>query len=93
MGKFGLTGDSGMVADGLHISAPYDSNGMVFVEVEDKEWGVICERVEKEKATTEKMNIITCSMCNKPAVSLDHYWPYYSDHCLCEEHYNDRNKR
>lgn len=30
--------------------------------------------------------IITCSQCEKPAIEIDHYYPFYSDMCFCEEH-------
>lgn len=87
MGKYGLSGNSGIVAEGLHIAAPYDSNGGVFVEVEDEEWGVVWRRVSKKKAESKGMKIISCSMCEKPAVSLDHHWPYFHDYCRCKDHY------
>ena len=80
MGKYGITGDSGMVADGLHVAGSYDCNGMVFVEKGD--WW---KKVKKEDADESK--IIKCSQCEKPAVSLDHYWPYSSKMCLCADHY------
>ena len=85
MGKYGLSGSSGMVGGGLHIAASYDCNGMVFVEVQDEDVGLWWKRVAKEEA--EEGKIIKCSMCDKPAVSLDHYWPYYTERCLCADHF------
>ena len=59
------------------------SEEMVFVQVDDNneiDW----EEVPLNHAEEEK--IIRCSKCEKPAVSMDHYWPFYSDNCLCPDH-------
>ena len=88
MGKYGLSGNSGFVTKDLHIAAPYDSNGMVFVEQFDGEFGMTWERVKIEEAISA--NIIRCYLCDKPAVSLDHYWPYHSELCRCEDHYGKK---
>lgn len=69
---FLLKGTTGFVG-GMHISAPYDCNGMVFVE--DGDWW---KRVKKPG----KRTVITCH-CGKPAVQLDHLWPYYNERTLC----------
>lgn len=87
MGKYGLSGNDGMVADGLHIAAPYDSNGDVFVEIDHEDYGVVWKRVPPEQARSLGLNVIKCSMCEKPAVSLDHYWPYYSEFNRCADHF------
>ena len=87
IGKYGLTGNSGVVAEGLHIAGSYDSNGGVFVSTIDDDYGHVWERVDKERAVSEGMEIISCSMCEKPAVSLDHHWPYFSDYCRCADHF------
>ena len=81
MGKYGLTGNSGLTGWG-HVSASYDCNGMVFVETDDY-W----KRMPKEEAEKQGLKIITCSYCDKPAVSLDHHYPYMADQNLCAEHY------
>ena len=33
------------------------------------------------------MDIICCYYCNKPAVSLDHSWPWLQDATVCKEHH------
>ena len=95
MGKHGgLTGNSGLLVDGDgkvvgHISAPYDNNGMVFVEVQHPEYGMIWERMPKEQAEAEGKTIIRCCQCDKPATSLDHFYPYFSGQNLCDDHEYD----
>lgn len=32
--------------------------------------------------------VIKCSLCSKPAVQLDHHYPYYSTYNLCASHRN-----
>jgi len=88
-GKYGIKGNTGLGVGGMfHMSAPYDCNGMVFVEKEHEEWGTVWERVDSDKAEGRK--IITCFMCDKPAVSLDHLWPYHSEMCRCAEHFKTK---
>lgn len=82
-GKYGLTGNSGLIGN-CHFNAPYDCNGMVFVKTDDG-W----ERVPKEQAKKENRKIITCSYCNKPAVSLDHCWPHLQKETVCKKHFKN----
>lgn len=85
-GKYGLTGDSGFIGD-CHFSAPYDCNGMVFVE-HDNWW----KRMDKKEAKKKGLKIIKCEYCDKPAVSLDHHWPYMSDTTVCAKHFKERGR-
>ena len=86
MGKYGIKGNTGLGVGGMfHVSAPYDSNGKVFVRVDHPEWGEVWERVDADKADPQR--VIRCVMCDKPAVSLDHHWPYYSDMNRCADHH------
>jgi hypothetical protein len=86
IGKYGLKGNTGLCACGVyHVSAPYDSNGKVFVSIRHKQWGEIWRRVSADKANPAR--VIRCSMCDKPAVSLDHLWPYHSEMNRCAKHY------
>jgi len=82
----GLKGDSGMVAPGLHVAASYGCNGMVFVEVFDEEAGITWARKSLVDTNKLKLPVIRCSMCNRPATSLDHYFPYYQDMNRCDKH-------
>lgn len=82
IGGNGLTGDHGFIAPGLHVSMNFDCNGMVFVEGEYAGW----KRVSAQEAIDGKMNIITCSQCDKPAVSIDHHYPYFKCGNHCAEH-------
>lgn len=89
IGKYGLTGSSGRIG-GIRLAMPYGANkGIVFVEDEHAEWGAWC-RMTLRRAQREKRTIIPCSRCDKPAVSLDHYWPYYNDFTRCEDHYDEK---
>lgn len=80
-----LKGTSGFIGHGIHVSAPYDCNGFVFVEWHYR-WGDWWKRMTKKRAEREGRTIITCCKCSRPAVQLDHHWPYMSDYCLCAEH-------
>lgn len=88
--KDGLTGNNGFNVLNLpfiaHVSASYAAmNGNVFIETgEDNvpEW----ERVTLEQAIKQKSKIITCSYCQNPAISLDHFWPYHSEMNYCADH-------
>jgi len=85
LGKFGIKGNTGLgVAGAFHLSAPYDSNGQVFVDCRDRGW----ERVDADKANPDA--IIRCCMCDKPAVSLDHLYPYHSEMNRCARHFKTR---
>lgn len=86
LGKYGITGNTGLGVGGFfHITAPYDSNGMVFVSSEEDmmDWS----RVPLEEAKEKNLSIISCCMCSKPAVSLDHHYPYFMSKNRCEEHH------
>ena len=89
MGKHGiLKGNSGLILDDndkmiMHINAPYDNNGMVFVHTEDHMWW---ERMSLKQAKKEKREIITCCQCDKPATSLDHHYPWMIGQNLCDDH-------
>ena len=85
IGEFGLTGNSGFVGC-VHLSAPYDANGGVFVAVQDEEWGL--RWVRKPEAEPGD-SVITCDKCDKPAASVDHLWPYGQGYNRCAEHYGD----
>ena len=93
--KIGLTGNSGMLPCAtssnrktvdsigiIHISAPYDATeGRVFVDTNDH-W----ERVTKFDAKRYKRRVITCYVCENPAVRLDHLYPYHAEMNACKEH-------
>ena len=93
VGKYGLKNNSGLGIGGFfHVSMPYDAGKGVFVEKMDKEWGLTWERMSLSKAKRLKKTIITCVMCNKPAISLSHCWPYIQDFDRCKKHYNSEYK-
>ncbi len=86
--KDGLTGTSGFGVEGLpgiwHINANYAATeGNVFVEVESAgEW----ERMKETDAVEQKRRVIPCTYCAKPAISLDHSWPYLTEATYCADH-------
>jgi hypothetical protein len=95
----GLTGNSGVlgkvnVSGIYHIAAPYSNNGMVFINTHDENGhNMSWERVTREEAKRREEEPIQCSMCMKPAVMLDHYYPYYPDMNRCEDHiHSDETK-
>jgi len=89
--KYGLTGNSGLGVANMsvfHVSANYYAGkNKVFIEKIYKEWGLIWERMTLYMARKKKKKIITCAKCLRPAISLDHHWPYYDDHNYCELHH------
>lgn len=88
MGKHGgLKGNSGLIYNDagemvMHISAPYDNNGLLFAEGEPNSG--MWERVTPEEVKKRGMHIITCCQCENPATSVDHHCPYYSGQNLCD---------
>jgi len=48
--------------------------------------GVWRKKVLLERALAQKLKIIECSYCRKPAIRLDHLWPYHSEMNSCREH-------
>ena len=102
LGKYGIKGSTGLGVGGFfHVSAPYDSNGLVFVEHTYKRYYVEDGKKQVEKndswkrmslanAKKQKKRIILCSICDKPAVSLDHLWPYEVLYNRCKEHYGQK---
>ena len=90
IGKYGIKGITGIgVLNGIfHLSAPYDSNGKIFVEMDDFTW----ERMTKAQAKRQKKTIIPCFMCKNPAVSLDHLYPYHQEMNRCAKHYSTKLK-
>ena len=105
LGKHGITGTMGLGVEGFfHLSAPYDSNGLVFVEYNfrykyEKNGKTRIEvqpgwkRMTLKRAKREKRNIIRCCVCDKPAVSLDHLWPYDSYRNRCKKHYHSNSDK
>lgn len=88
MGKHGLKGSTGLgVAGFFHVTASYDSNDKVFVEHDHPQWGTVWKRMSARQAKREKRRIIPCCMCDAPAVSLDHHWPYDETYNRCAEHF------
>ena len=85
----GLAGNSGLGAEYhnaevFHVSAPFSNNGMVFVDVDDGK----CDWKRVPEAEADPAKIIRCSEpgCEKPAVMLDHFYPYHSENNRCEGH-------
>ena len=92
LGKHGLLGDSGIATDEtgrmvMHLAAPYDADGRVFVEIGDPADGM-WRRCTPAQAKAWGKKPIPCSRrgCGRPAVRLDHHWPYYSDMNACDKH-------
>lgn len=94
--KYGLTGNSGfgtgLKLDGIkgawHVSANYAANGenKVFVMWNYKDGISSWKRMTIKRAKREGRKIIPCCQCDKPAVTLDHCWPYLVDRTFCSKH-------
>jgi len=97
--KYGLTGRSGFIItkNGLiHISSHYGitRKDMCFVEYEfkdkDSEYSHLSwKRMTIKKALKDNCKIITCSKCNKYAVTIDHHFPYFDNYNMCKEHFEE----
>ena len=59
---------------------------MAFVRSPAKLTGMVFARIPMPDALRDKRRIIHCAYCEKPAVVLDAYFPYYSISNLCAEH-------
>jgi hypothetical protein len=71
----------------IHVCTHHPANGKVFVDDDERGW----KRVSAEEADPKK--VIRCSWkrCKKPAVVLDHLYPYYIGANRCGRH-EDYNK-
>jgi len=81
----GLTSTTGLMGGGIHINAPYivEDDKTVFVgDYDEMSW----ERMSVSEAKKKKLSPIKCSYCAKPAVRLDHMWPYVSGTTSCHDH-------
>lgn len=82
--KYGFTNRGGFIK-GLGFSAfPYSSNGGLFVEIHGGDtWARVSSISIRNRA-----KIILCNLCDNPAVSLDHGWPYNKERTLCAQHFD-----
>lgn len=88
--QYGIAGDSGIITDEagglvMHLNAPYGNKDedTVFVATAD---GMSWRRMKKDVAAKKKLSPIKCSYCAKPAVRLDHSWPYLVGTTSCADH-------
>lgn len=87
--KDGLTGNSGFgvlnMPFATHVSASYAATKKkCFVASRNTDW----RRMTLARAKKERREIISCSYCRRPAISLDHFWPYHSEVNHCAWHRN-----
>lgn len=92
--KDGLTGNSGIGVENLpgvfHISANYAAGKkhcFVLTHLRHRD-GPRWKRMTLARAKKEKREIMRCSYCNRPAISIDHFWPYHSEANHCARHRN-----
>jgi hypothetical protein len=85
----GLTGNSGMVANGIHVAMNYKVENTDFVFIDDDGgWA----RVRKSEVNPSRDKIITCFKCKKPAVTISHYYPWEGyESNLCIDHATKRD--
>lgn len=88
MDEHGITGNSGLATDErgrmvLHIAAPYSAAGYVFVDTKDMGW----RRCTPKQAKSWGKKPIPCGLCKRPAVSLDHHYPWMgTEYNRCAKH-------
>jgi hypothetical protein len=89
---YGLSGTTGIATDDkgamvAHLTMSYGNNDkeMVFV-VPDVAAFNVWERMPKKEAERRKLSPIKCTYCDKPAVRLDHSWPYVIGRTACADH-------
>lgn len=74
----------GIVVNGEYVHACYHyrtEKGEVFVDDSEWDWWKVVE------ATSENVvRAIRCSKCDKPAVRLDHLYPYDREFNRCADH-------
>lgn len=87
--EYGITGNTGLTGNTegiIHYNANYSATeNHVFIEIQEDGF-LTWERIEKENIE-DGMIIITCNYCDKPAISLDHSWPWLQENTTCEEHH------
>lgn len=90
--EYGLTGKTGIIP-GLGIAnMNYSATpGKVFVRDRGQDYGWF--RCKEEEAIQNNYHIIRCNYCQKPAVTLDHSYPYQMEYTACAEHKNEYDKR
>jgi hypothetical protein len=90
--EYGITGSSGLFPGG-HLAMPYSATPRhVFVAVQHKEYGLVWRRCTPNQAKRWRKKPIGCGIqgCGRPAVVLDHYWPWMGDeYNRCAKHYRD----
>ena len=78
----------------FYVSKPYHcEQGMVWVDVADDPTADTFpyEIVTWQDAVTQNLPIIRCAKCQRPAIQLDCFYPYFSEKnrcadCLATEH-------
>jgi len=69
-----------------NMSVDYKSMvGKVFIEsgpIAEGGW----KRVSIAQAKAWRKKPIPCSLCKRPAASLDHFYPYHTERNLCQFH-------
>lgn len=90
--NYGLSGNSGLLTDDkgtvvMHLNMPYGNNdeNTVFVVPKGAEFDS-WRRMTKEEAKKQGLTPIKCSYCKKPAVRLDHSWPWMMGTTSCKDH-------
>lgn len=88
MGKLderGLTGNSGLIGEGVHLNMSYSCNDGVFVhDPHDPDMEMSWLRMSAEEARAKGLTPIRCNCCPAPATRMGHMWPYEPAGTTCD---------
>lgn len=77
------------LASGAYYGAPRMASGHVTLAA-DECWASrdfeTASIMLLEDARQEGIEVITCAVCEEPAVTVDHHWPWHSEQSLCGKH-------
>jgi hypothetical protein len=92
----GFIDDYGIVGRANHLpgigllNMNYSSAGKVFIEDKTGEGWF---RGTPEEARKRGLKVVSCHYCHKPAVTLDHSYPWQTEYTACEDHLKEYDKR
>ena len=75
----------------VHLSDHHQAgDGYYFADIDNRgKWF----RVSKKALMPVGFKAISCSKCDKPAIQLDHFYPYECENNLCEDHMKRKDEK
>lgn len=86
----GITGRGNYLPGIGLLSMNYSADGKIFIRDKTGEGWF---RGTAEEAAKRGLRVIRCNYCDKPAVTLDHSYPYQTETTACQDHLKEYDKR